>query len=400
MRQRNAEPATFEDLYAEHAPRVLSLLWLFGVKDSEREDVAQEVWTDVHRTLPIFDAGKAAARAWIAGIARNAARDWHRKRRRRPEFSTPADSEPITFHTAETEAAEAQRRAALWSYYERALPNEDQREAFLLHVVHGLTVEEVAKETGAKPVTVKWRIMMARRRLTEEMTEEERRKLAAILPVMSVDAFVKALQKTTFSDEEIARVWDRVTARIEAEGGSIHDPLGTPATAPSPAAPKVYTFTGPGLASAFAGTFLLGAVSGALAHALYSSPSRASMTAIDAEILAPLPTTEPRPEPTPSASVSAAPSVTSSTAASPWQSEGWILDRAGAAEPAEALRLAERHALLFPRSVHAAHREELAITALVQLGRRAEAEERAARLVRWAPKKRLALEALLGRSVF
>ena len=405
MRQKQsnppAGPATFEDLYAEHAGRVLSFLWLFGVTvEADREDLSQEVWTDVYRSLPIFDPSQGSARAWLAGIARNAARDWKRTQHRRPEFSTHTDREPIATRTGEMDAEEAERRAALWAYFERAIPSKEQREAFVLRVVHELTIEEVAEATGAQPFTVKWRIAMAQRRLKEEMTEEERRKLAAILPVLSVDAFVRALRETKFPEDEIARVWERVSARIEAEGGSIHDQLGTPATAPSPAAPKGYTFTAPALASAFAGVFLLGALSGAAAYALLSSPSKASMTTIDAEIPpAPIPTAEPTAEPAPTASV--APSVSSSTAAAaaPAPSEAWILGRAQQAEPAEALALANEHARSFPRSRLAATREEIAIYALVQLGRHAEAEERAEKLIHWAPKRRPAMETLLGRSL-
>ena len=71
MRQSNppARPVTFEDLYAEHAGRVGSFLWLFGVPEPDRADVSQEVWADVHRLLLIFDPGRGSARAWIAGAS-------------------------------------------------------------------------------------------------------------------------------------------------------------------------------------------------------------------------------------------------------------------------------------------------------------------------------------------
>jgi RNA polymerase sigma-70 factor, ECF subfamily len=390
-----AKPATFEDLYAQHADRVMSFLWLFGVAESHREDVAQEVWIDVHRSLLIYDPNRGSARAWIAGIARNSARDWKRTERRRPEFSTHTDKEPIATRTADADAAEEERCAALWSYFERAIPNEDQREAFVLHVVHQMTIEEVAGVTGARPCTVKWRIAMARRRLKEELTEDERRKLLAILPVVSVDGFVRALRETKFPEDGIARVWERVTERIESEGGSIHDQLGTPATAPSPPPPRGFTFSGPGLAGTLAGVFLLGAGSGAALYAYLSRDHDASMTTVDAEIRpAPVLTAEPRPEPAPTASL--APSVRSSPAP---PSEAWLLDRAWKAAPAEALALADQHARLFPASSRAAAREEIAITALVKLGRPVEAEARARNLIRRVPQKRPAMETLLGRSL-
>lgn len=406
-----AGPVSFEDLYAEHGPRVQRLLVRLGLLDADREDVAQEVWTIVHRSLPSYDARKGTARAWIAGIARNAARAYLRKQERRPEDVTPEDQEPPELHVdgPDMGIAEARQRAALWAFVQRSIPNEDQREALLLHEIEGLTVEEVATITGARVWTAQWRIRMARSKLKaaqEKLTEEEREKLrAVVLPLGGVDGILRALRDAPVSDEEVARVWDRVTARIEAEGGSIHDRLGTPETAPNPAPPKGYTITGPRLASAAAAVFLLGALSGAAGHALLTRPVRAEMNPIEAEI-APAPLSPVAPAPEPIASTSAVPSTSaapSSSIASPaWEPERAILERARTAlvkgAPQQALDQANKHARLFPQSSAAATREEIAIRALVQLGRRAEAEERAAKLVQWAPQRRPAMEAMLGRS--
>lgn len=400
-----AEPVTFEDLYMEHAPRVLRLLGYLGVRQPEQDDAAQEVWIAVHVARPSYDASKATERAWISGFACNVARNWHRTRRRRPDVATPTDSAEqhlFELRTGETAAMEAEQRAAVWSFFERAVLNADQREAFVLHEIEGLTIEEVAKATGVTERAARGRIEMARTKMRTalgEMTEEEREKMrAVVLPLGGVDGIVRALRETAppVSDQQVARVWDRVVERIEAQGGSVQDPIGAQATAPSPAAPKGYTFTGPGLASTFAGVFLLGALTGALAHALLSSPSKASMATIEAEIPGPVSTLAPRPEPTPTAS--AAPSVTSSAAPAPWQSETLLLRRMRVAAPWEALKLSDEHARLYPRSPFAAEREETAIRALVTLGQRGEAETRAAKLVRWAPWKAPSMGELFGRS--
>lgn len=397
-----AVPVTFEDLYAEHAESVLSLLWLSGVPDSDRKDVSQEVWTTVCRLHARFDPQRGTARAWITTIARNAARDWKRTRRRRPEFASPPEQEPAEMGTGETDAV-AERHAVLWNYFERSIPSEEQREAFVLHEICELTIEEVADATGVRPCTVNWRIKMARQRLREEMTEEERRRLSAILPVLSVDGFIQAVRATKFPEDELADVWDRVNERIEAEGGSIRDPLSMPQIPSKPMVPKGYTFTGPGIASTLTGVFLLGALAGAAAlYAWMARDTKDSWANIAAE-LPPVPpsTTEPRPDPTPttSARTSASPSVASSPVA-PMTAEAWLLERARKAEPAEALALADQHARSFPSSFHVAAREEIAIRALLKLGRRSEAEDRAAKLVRLAPKTRPTMETLFGRSLF
>jgi outer membrane protein assembly factor BamD (BamD/ComL family) len=55
------------------------------------------------------------------------------------------------------------------------------------------------------------------------------------------------------------------------------------------------------------------------------------------------------------------------------------------ANPAEALRALEEHRARFPQGTFAQEREVLAIEALVRLGRRAEAEARAAAFARQFP---------------
>jgi len=396
-------PASFEDVYAEHSPLVLRLVVLFRIPAPDRADVAQEVWIDVYQSLPLYDASKGTARAWLAGITHNAARDWKRTRRRRSEFSRVTGEEPPDPRPAQPEesAEQAQRREALAAFVERAIPDEAQRLALLLHEIEGLTVEEVAQATGVSFWKAQWRIKMARSKLRaaeQQMTEEERERFrAVVLPLGGVDGILRALREAQPPvDDEIAEVWDRVVERIEAEGGSIHDRLGGPATT-TPPSPKLYTFTGPSLASALAGVFLLGGIAGAGAlYAFLSRDHKASVT-IDAEIPpAPAPTAEQSPEPAPTAR--AAPNVSSSPPPSPWESEAWILDRALKAKPAEALRLADLHALRFPRSIRAAAREEIAIGALVKLGEHAKAEERAAKLLRWAPGMAPRMEELFGRS--
>ena len=399
------EPPRFGDLYADNKDRVHSLLWVFGVAEHERADASQDVWLQVHRSLHRFDPRTSTARAWISGIARHVAGDWKRTRRRRLEFWTPIDKEPSTPDTAEAEAVRAERWAALWSHIERAIPAPEQREALLLHVLCELTIEEVAEATNVRACTVRWRIAMARRKAKEALSEEERRKLLAIVPVISVDAIIQAMRENKVPSSESAQVWERVKARIEAEGGSVDDRLGPPPRTPS-APPKGYTFTGPRLAGVVVGVFLLGAVSGGAAvYSLLFPAARVGMAArIEADnspgpTEPPVPTTEPTTKP-PASTMEPITTESAAPAVSPGPGfESLLLERARTASASEALALTERHARTFPHSARAMTREEIAIRALLSLGRHAEAEARAARLVKWAPTQRPAMEALLGRSL-
>jgi RNA polymerase sigma-70 factor, ECF subfamily len=401
-----AGPVTIEDLYAEHAQPVLRFLGYLGIQGEEQEDAAQEVWIAVLGAMASYDPRKGTERAWVFGFAYNVARNWHRTRRRHPDIATPTDAaeHPLSeLRTGETAAMEAEQRAALWAFVERAVPNADQRAALVLHEIEGMKIEEVAKATGVTERAAKGRIEMARTKLNaalDKLTEEERDRMrAVVLPLGGVDGILRALRETAppVSDAQVARVWDRVVEHIEAQGGSIEAPIGARPTAPTPPTPEGYTFTGPGLASTLAGVFLLGVLAGATAlYAFLSRDQRASMTTVETEIPIPVSTLAPRPEPAPTAS--AAPSVISSAAPAAWQSETLLMKRIAKAAPWEALKLAEEHARLYPRSPFAAEREETAIRALLDLGQRDEAETRAAKLVRWAPWKAPNMGHLFGRS--
>ena len=219
-----------------------------------------------------------------------------------------------------------------------------------------------------------------------------------VVPVVGVNTLIEAL-RSSVSDEEIAREWDRLSKRIELEGGRTDAPVGASATpsAPTPA-PHPYMLTGGQLALGIAGVFLAGALTGAGSLYAYLTRDRATATMIVTE--APLPPVsaperERAPEPTPTASATP---IATSTASAAWESES-LLNRARNAlpqAPAQALALANEHAQRFP-GIKAGEREEIAIRALLQLGRRSEAEERAARLVRWAPSMRPTMDALLAR---
>lgn len=285
MRQSRApgEPGTFEDLYAEHAGRVVALLRWLRVRPSEQADAAQEVWLQVHRGLAGYEPGKGTERAWILGIARNVARDWHRTRRRRPELFTLTQQEPIDPRTAEAETAKEQQREALWAFFVRAVPNADHREAFVLHEVGGLTVAEVARETGVRFWTAQWRLKMARSKLKEAqaaLSDEERERMrVAALPLVGAEALIEAMREPV-ADDEIARVWDRVSEQIEREGGRTDAPVGGAATTPPLAAPRGYLLTGRQIASALVGVFVSGIVTGAGMHRAFASRDRAPEASI------------------------------------------------------------------------------------------------------------------------
>lgn len=401
MRPRSS--ALFEKFHADHGSAVLRLVWSLGVPQAERDDIAQEVWLTVARHLDSYEDRNP--HAWLGTITRNAVRTWRRTRRRRPEFSAQVDegTEPIDLRTPETATEDERRWHAVRAFLYDSIPNEERREAFILHCVFGQTVAEVA-ETMAVPLeTAQARLKMARRdieRARRALSDEERAKLRAyVLPFASVEAMMEDL-RSSVSEDEAAKVRERVRERIEAEenGG---EALSTPPPAPSPEAPTTPIITS-GMVKAFVVGVLVGA--GSLYLPLSRNPQPpASVVTFEA----PAPSIETPPERVaePESMESARPLSTAAPrtdsaadTGSTWEADS-LLSRARRAvrtDPGEALGMVKEHAEKYPKRDRA-KREEIEIRALVQLGQRNEAEARAAQLVTWAPSKRAAMADLFDR---
>jgi len=150
---------TTEALYAEHWQFVFQLLASFGVFGHAQEDVAQAVWIQVHRQIGTYDPGRQTPRAWITGFVRRCAANYRRVRRRCLESPCP---EPGFEMAAPGPSPEG---VALLRTIEQAIPDEEQREAFVLFTCHELTIEEIAAVTGLSKRQVEWRLQQARERL-------------------------------------------------------------------------------------------------------------------------------------------------------------------------------------------------------------------------------------------
>jgi RNA polymerase sigma-70 factor (ECF subfamily) len=111
------------------------------VGPSDADDVTQDVFLKVfHRIADLRDA--AALPAWLCGIARNAAVD-HLRRRKRQQ-AAPLESDPQARDG--DGGAEAELAARVLDVV-RSLP-EAYRETLVLRLVEGLSGSEIAARTG------------------------------------------------------------------------------------------------------------------------------------------------------------------------------------------------------------------------------------------------------------
>lgn len=161
--------AAFAELYRRRSGEVFRFVRKLTGDDALADDVVQDTFLRVLRNLERFDE-RRSFRPWLARIARNAAFDALRERKKQAgdraltESAEPADTE-FARETASREAA-AQARAALAS-----LPDE-QRALLVQRHEFGLTQAELAESWEVSERTIRNRLHAAVKSLTRALLAE------------------------------------------------------------------------------------------------------------------------------------------------------------------------------------------------------------------------------------
>jgi RNA polymerase sigma factor (sigma-70 family) len=154
--------ASFEALYRGSAEAVYAYAASLLRDRSAAEEVTAAAFERAFRKQRSFDPRRGTQRAWLFGIARNAALDELRRRKRSVELTAePADDEPAP----EGEAEAAERRATVRAALATLEPRE--REVIALKFHAGLTNAEIADVLGVSPSNAGTRVHRALTRLRE-----------------------------------------------------------------------------------------------------------------------------------------------------------------------------------------------------------------------------------------
>src|SRR5262249_11843118 len=109
----------------------------------------------------------AAFGGWLVKIARNRAKDYHRRSPRQTETDLP---QSLPGSGAGSASAEAELHAALRAV--RELP-ETYRETLLLRLVEGMTGPEIAERTGLTPGSVRVNLHRGMKLLREKLGKKQ-----------------------------------------------------------------------------------------------------------------------------------------------------------------------------------------------------------------------------------
>jgi RNA polymerase sigma factor (sigma-70 family) len=159
--------AEFERLYRASRDDVYAYVATLLRDRFAAEDVTALAFERAYRRRGSFRPGRGSPRAWLFGIARNAALDELRRRSRSaPTDADPADEEAILpGDAAETTARRATVRAALRSLAPR------ERELVALKFFAGLSNSELAAVLGTSETNAGTRLHRAIHKLREACHE-------------------------------------------------------------------------------------------------------------------------------------------------------------------------------------------------------------------------------------
>jgi RNA polymerase sigma-70 factor, ECF subfamily len=172
-RFRSGDRDGFEAVYARYSARVMGFALRLAGRQSEAEDLVQEVFLAAYTGRAAFQ-GRSSLLTWLLGIA---ARRW-RDQCRRPHVETVP---PFDDDAPESGAPGAASRSTIEEQVIRSLMlsravaalEPPFREALLLVASQGLTYREAAEALGAPVGTVKWRVFEAMRRVRRLMDAGE-----------------------------------------------------------------------------------------------------------------------------------------------------------------------------------------------------------------------------------
>lgn len=150
-----------QSLFEEHKKLVASVVGLYVDTPQEREDLQQEVWLEVFRSLDSFQ-GRSKISTWIFALASNQVKTWLSRSRRTPAIPPAPRRPPSTARPLEEAVL---RKDSLRSALEGI--SREEQEVVTMRYSLGLSYEELAKALGLPLTTVKARLFSARRKMRD-----------------------------------------------------------------------------------------------------------------------------------------------------------------------------------------------------------------------------------------
>jgi len=171
QRAGDGDQAAWETIVRTYWRKVFNVAYRFVGTYEEAEDLTQEIFLKVFRSLSTFDQ-RANFQTWLISVSRNYCIDRYRSGRRDREIFArevnAADVQAEAPGPSPHARVELQDRVALLREALRGL-STPLRTAVLLRDIHELSYQEIASQLGVAEGTVKSRINRGRSELAKQI---------------------------------------------------------------------------------------------------------------------------------------------------------------------------------------------------------------------------------------
>lgn len=196
-RCRQGDENAFRELFRAHREDVARLVYRMKGNASELEDLVQEVFLQVHRSLADF-RGDARFSTWLYRLTVNVVLMHRRSLRSRPQLVPelaelpPPDSRPLP----DEQVARQRRMTAFQGVLDRL--SEKKRTVFVLHEIEGVSPADISQIVGAPVLTVRTRLFYARREVLAMIAGEPA--LRHLVPLAAERATRHAAERAEVDD--------------------------------------------------------------------------------------------------------------------------------------------------------------------------------------------------------
>lgn len=165
-RCRAGDGLAWEEIVTAFSRRIFNLAYRFTSNVEAAEDLTQEVFVRIYRTLDQYDAKQGDLANWLMRLARNLIIDDYRKRQRNPQDSNADDVDDHAFHlravggSQQTEMERREMRNKVQAGINKLPP--DLKICVILRDIEELSYQEIVEHLEIPEGTVKSRINRGR----------------------------------------------------------------------------------------------------------------------------------------------------------------------------------------------------------------------------------------------
>jgi len=163
------EQAAWDEMVKTYTKRVYALCYRFTNRENEAQDLTQEVFLRVFRTLGTFRSGEGSFGVWLSRVTRNLLVDHYRRTKNERVTDALEDKLPVleerTAQHARTDGLLAGREAGELLQVALQKLSPELREAVILRDLQEMEYREIARVLDVPEGTVKSRLNRGRAEL-------------------------------------------------------------------------------------------------------------------------------------------------------------------------------------------------------------------------------------------